>query len=170
MAHDGCNFTSSNPNPEPNTDTNPHDTLPYFIIPYSIILHSIIPYSMIQHSRTIVVGDLMQIALRPLFDHENTVTIFYCTNIIIICPEPPHNEISGLSPQSTTYISASLWTLKLYIDKFSAPNLWQCSMSEESKKEGWLLCAVSIMIFLLVNYLIGSHFPRPSIFYHPWPP
>ncbi len=59
-------------------------TLTYFIIPYSIILHSIIPYSMIQHSSTIVVGGMMQIALRPLFHHENAAPIFYCTNIIII--------------------------------------------------------------------------------------
>ncbi len=84
LAHDGCNFTSSNPNPEPITDTNPHDTLPYFIIPYSIILHSIIPYSMIEHSCTTVMSSMMQIALRPLFHHENTVPIFYCTNVLII--------------------------------------------------------------------------------------
>ena len=110
---------------------------------------------MIEHSSTIVVGSMMQIALRPLFHHENTVPIFYCKNKIIIWPAPPHNEISGLSLESTTCISASLWMLKLYIGKFSAPNLWQCSMSEESKK-GRLVVACSEYRDFFVSQLFNQ--------------
>ena len=97
--------------------------------------------------------------LAPTFHDKNAVPILYCQNIIIICPAPPHDEISSLSQQSITCISASLWMLKLYAGKFSAPNLLQCSMSEENKKGRLVVACGEYCDFLLVNYLIGSRFP-----------
>ena len=38
---------------------------------------------------------------------------------------------------------------------------------KRAKTEGWLLRAVSIAIFLVVNYLIRSCFPWPAILCHP---
>ncbi len=73
-----------------------YNTLSYYTLTYYTVSYHI---SMIEQSSTIVVGGMMQIALRPLFHHKNAVPIFslHKYNYYLTCT-------TTLSQQSTTCI------------------------------------------------------------------